>query len=275
MFVVIQKLKLKKQNTRGDYKKYRVTSITFAIGGVTKTSYSYNPDYEAGRFEREHQEAFKISIHQSYRDDGKVKKIQCVLGTIGYYDLAGDWGLYDFIESGLNHAAQMFGMPDGLYDLVEAKVVPLRKVIQKEYCKTEEYKTICDRKKVQEEYRKAKAAFSKKYHVSENEFDYCFDVFGHVMNQEYLDEIIRSAKAYGSYGSYSDCSSGNYSDTTGRSDYSSYFETKSSTYTVEEKQTLKRFYKALSMKFHPDMNPDSDTTKEMQLLNKLSDEWGL
>lgn len=29
------------------------------------------------------------------------------------------------------------------------------------------------------------------------------------------------------------------------------------------------------MKFHPDVNPDNDTTKEMQLLNKLKESWGL
>lgn len=38
---------------------------------------------------------------------------------------------------------------------------------------------------------------------------------------------------------------------------------------------LKQFYKALPMKFHPDMNMGEDTTKQMQLLNKLKEDWGV
>ncbi len=31
----------------------------------------------------------------------------------------------------------------------------------------------------------------------------------------------------------------------------------------------------LSRKFHPDLNPDRDTTEAMKLVNRLKDDWGL
>ena len=275
MFVVIQEIQLKKPNKNGAYKEYEVNTISFTIGGVTKTSYSYYQKIDAGRFERPHKEAFKISLHQSFRENGKVKKKQCVLATIGYYVLAEDWGLYDYVESGLTRAGTIFGSPDELYELVEEKITPLRERIQKEFHKSEEYKTVITRKKVLDKYQKFKAAFAKKYNVDAMEYDYCFDVLGNVMNQEYLDEIIKNAEAYRSNSSYSNSSSGNYSKSSESYDYSSYFKSKSSTYTDEEKQMLKKFFKTLSIKFHPDMNLDTDTTKEMQLLNKLNEEWNL
>jgi hypothetical protein len=275
MFIVIQKIQVKKPNKNGAYKIFKVDQLSISYDGVTKTHYYYNADYEAGRFDRPHREAYKISVHQSYRENGKVKTKQCVLGTIGYYAIAEDWGLYDYVSSGLDRAAKIFEDTEGLYDLVEAKFAPLEKRIQKEFHSTEEYKTVHERDKAQKRYQKTKAAFAKKYGVDADEYDYCYDIFGHVMNPDYLEEIIKRANAYSSYSnsSYSNYSSG--SNSNNQQDYSSYLNSNSSNYTDDEKQTLKRFYKKLAMEFHPDRNPDTDTTKEMQLINKLKDEWNL
>jgi len=38
---------------------------------------------------------------------------------------------------------------------------------------------------------------------------------------------------------------------------------------------LRKFYMALSQMFHPDSNPNADTTKEMQFLNRLREDWGV
>lgn len=42
-----------------------------------------------------------------------------------------------------------------------------------------------------------------------------------------------------------------------------------------EKETdmLEEFYKKLSKIYHPDLNPGTDTTAQMQLLNRLKESW--
>lgn len=75
--------------------------------------------------------------------------------------------------------------------------------------------------------------------MDSDEYDRCYDVFGKLRNPEYLDKIKREYKQ--------------------RKEY----------------ETLKQFYRTLSKKFHPDANPDTDTSKQMQLLNKLKGKWGL
>jgi hypothetical protein len=269
MFIAIQEIQREKANKDGTYREFKVDSTSFTFNGVTKTSYSYNPQYDSGHFERPHREAYKISVHQSYRENGKVKTTQCVLGTIGYYSLAEDCPLYDYIASGLDQANEMFEGTENLYDLVEAKIAPIKKRIQREYHKTEEYKTVQERELIQKKYQNAKAAFSKKYRVDADEYDHCYDIFGHVMEPNYLNEIIRRAESYRSYSNYS------YSNYSRQKDYRSYVNSNSSNYTDEEKQTLKVFYKKLAMEFHPDTNPGVDTTKEMQILNKLKEGWGI
>jgi hypothetical protein len=56
---------------------------------------------------------------------------------------------------------------------------------------------------------------------------------------------------------------------------SSYGGSISNNYKEEDKAVLKQFYRELSKKFHPDANPDIDTSQQMQLLNQLKQEWGL
>lgn len=55
----------------------------------------------------------------------------------------------------------------------------------------------------------------------------------------------------------------------------SYSAAPSSNYTDDETAMLKQFYKVLSKKYHPDLNPGRDTTAEMQLLNRLKQIWGI
>ena len=274
MFVVIQEVQLKKPNTHGAYREYEVQTMTFSFSGVSKTKYCYYPSNDTGRFERPHREAYKISIQENSRVDGKIRKKQCVVATMGYYYLAEDClGLYDFVERGVNRAARMFGKDfNTLYDLVQAKIDPLSERLRKEFHETEEYKVCRKREQIQNAYREAKAAFAKKYYVDGDEYDYCYNIFGEVMNQSYLDEIIRKAQAYNTYSSHSRSGAGGSSYS---GDYSSYFKTESGNYTENDKQLLKKFYKALSLKYHPDMNPDFDTTGEMQLLNRLKESWGI
>ena len=55
----------------------------------------------------------------------------------------------------------------------------------------------------------------------------------------------------------------------------SYCGTAASNYNEADKAMLKKFYRTLSKAFHPDSNPDKDTSEEMKMLNQLKSEWGL
>ncbi|NBI88472.1 hypothetical protein D3Z47_20730, partial [Lachnospiraceae bacterium] len=55
----------------------------------------------------------------------------------------------------------------------------------------------------------------------------------------------------------------------------SYCGTAASNYNEADKVMLKKFYRALSKAFHPDSNPDKDTSEEMKMLNRLKSDWGV
>lgn len=80
---------------------------------------------------------------------------------------------------------------DFIYTLANEKFEPLYDKISKEYQQTEEYKVVHERKRIQDAYEKARFAFAEKYACDIREYDDCFDVFGHLMNQKYLDEVKR------------------------------------------------------------------------------------
>lgn len=270
MYCVIQTLQRKKSNPYGDYKKYEVSSMTISFpDGTSKTHYSYYPDYEAGRFERPRRESYRISIHESRREGGKVVKRQCAIATIGYYGLADGFGLYDYIDSGISRAVNVFGVDyEILFSLVERKVQPLADKIQKEFRKSEEYKARRQREKIERAHQKAKKEFGKKYGVDPDEYDYCYNIFGELMEEEYLNKIIRQQEARRSYREYR---GSNYSGGGSRS----YSIPSVSTYNEDEAAILKQFYRSLSKAYHPDLNLGKDTTAEMQLLNKLKESWGI
>lgn len=272
MFCVIQEIQLKKPNSYGAYQKLEADFFSLKINGVQNPPKWYYK-YTGERFPRPHKEAYKISIHQSYRENGRVKKRQYNIATMSYYDLA-EYGFYECSsEERIQIVADQLGCSmDSLYEIISAKLDPLQERIQKEFQKSEEYKTHKKHEKILEKYRKEKARFGKKYSIDADEYDYCYNVFGEVVNQEYLERIIQSANTSRSYRTY-DYST--YTNDYFSGDSSSYFVSKDSTYTEDEKQILKKFYKALSLKFHPDVNPDTDTTKEMQLLNRLKESWKL
>ncbi|WP_333860042.1 hypothetical protein [Clostridium sp.] len=152
--------------------------------------------------------------------------------------------------------------------MVYEKFDPIIAAVEKEFEATKEYKVKRKHEKILKEYIKAKAAFEKKY--GDRTYDYCYDVFGVLRNKEYLKELkdnYRAQQQY--YSSYYDNFKSNYSN-----NYNSgYFENKQSTYNEDDKAKLKKIYKVLALKFHPDMEEgDSDM---MKFINKLKEQWGI
>lgn len=267
MYCVIQKIENKRPNIGGGAKELKVSEFKFNIGdGKPETKYDY---IMTGKFERPIKTAYRISIHKSYRENGKVKKKQWVICTMSYYDLV-EWSLYDCADVKITNVSDETGISvDDIYNMIYKKLDPIIEGITKEYEATEEYKTKVKHNKIIVKYTESKTRFEKKY--GQDTYDYCYDVFGVLRNKEYLKELQDVYKAKEDYySSYYENFKSNYSSS--NSD-SSYCNIGQSTYTEDEKVKLKKIYKVLALKFHPDMNNgDGDM---MKFVNKLKDQWGV
>ncbi|WP_102399514.1 hypothetical protein [Haloimpatiens massiliensis] len=267
MYCVIQEIENKRFNEFGAYKQLEVDCMSFCIDGQARTKYLYK--YTGERFKRPIRKAYKISIHKSYRKDGKVKKKQWVICTIGYYNII-DYGTWigDY-TIGLNNKLQDIGITEEkLCELVYKKLDPIIEKVKIEFQKTEEYKTHKKHREIIDKYLKAKNEFESLY--GSDTYDYCYDIFGVLRNEEYLKDLKATYEAQKTYrDNYSSYHSNDYSNY----DFSGYFKTNTSNYTKEEKTYLKTIYKAAAMKLHPDIKKDNG--EGMKFLNKLKEEWGI
>jgi len=293
MFCVIQEIERKKQPNPGYSKELVSKYMRMTIQGEDCSHWWHC--YSDEKFERTIKTAYKISVHQSERIGGKVHKKQFALCTIGFYELAEDfYGLYDYCDSKIQTVASELGIPaESIYDEVEKKLEPIKDKAIEIFMQTEEYKTHEDHERITTIHVARKTQFNEKYgfNATDYEYDQCYDVFGVLQNPERLAQIERQYKERIEYEkksrSYRKSYSGNYSNSQESSYYdysssnynnnqeSSYFKTSYINYNDTEKEQLKQFYRVLSRKFHPDSNPDTDTSSQMQLINKLKEQWGL
>ena len=293
MFCVIQEIERKKQPKPGYSKELVSKYMRMTIQGEDCSHWWYY--YSDEKFERTIKTAYKISIHQSERIGGKVHKKQFVLCTVGFYELVDDYfTLYDYCDSKIQITADELGVSiDSIYDEVEKKLEPIKEKAIEIFIQTEEYKTHEEHERITTMHAARKTQFNEKYgfDARDNEYDQCYDVFGVLQNPERLKQIEKQYQERIEYekksSSYRNSYYGNYSNSQGSSYYdssnsnynnyqeSSYFKTIGSNYNDTEKEQLKQFYRVLSRKFHPDANPDKDTSGEMQLINKLKEQWGL
>lgn len=278
MFCVIQEIELKKSNKSGHPKELTSNFMQMSISGIDMSHYYYR--YSEERFERPIKKAFKISIHKSYREGGKPKKKQFALCTVNYYDIADGWfSLYDFCNKKIDLLSKDLEISsDAIYELVEIKLNPLIETIQNEFSQTEEFKIHEEHERITTVYAAQKIQFTEKYGCDKDKYDEIYNVFGELMNKEKLDELKNDYKARQEYeeksSSYQEQNYSNHNEYYKGSN-SSYSNNISSNHGTEDKESLKQFYRELSKKFHPDSNPDIDTSKQMQLLNQLKDEWGV
>lgn len=264
MYCIVQEIQNKKSNPYGAHKEIEVYSWSF--NGEVIYSYRFSDD----RYERPIKTAYKITLRESYRVDGKIKAKQWSLGTIGYYDMF-NYGYYEYVEGKLQAISDETGIPwDKLYDIVETKLEPLYERIRAEYTQTEEYKVSQKHSEITRKYAEARAQFENTY--GSNTYDRCYDVFGTLRNAEYLEVLKKNHSYYeqfrSNYNSYSyqDYFKGNYN--------SSYQENSGSNYNEEDKVKLRKCFKILAKYFHPDSA--TGDTELMQFINdKLKKEWNL
>ena len=267
MYCVIQEIPTKKPNKGGYSKELKVEYMKMTIMGQDEGHYYYTTK---GKFDRPIKKAYKISIHQSYREDGHVKKKQFSICTVNYYDLATDiFSLYDWGDSKIQSAAEALNCdPDVLYDLITKKIEPLQNTIQAEFQETEEYKTHIKIDQIIAEYRKNKEKWNKKYGFTGNEYDKCYDVFGTLRNPDLLDQFQKQRRQSEEYYQKSRSYQENF-----YSNYNQYVQ--SSVEQSDKQEALKAIYRAAAKALHPDANPGKDTTRAMAVLNDLKKQWGL
>lgn len=279
MYCVIQEVPSKRTGS-AEPKEIIAAAYSWTIQGESGEKYYYRMSDE--HFARPEKKSFRISIHRSYRENGKVRKQQVALCTIGYYDIVDFGGWYhDFICGGaLEAKREALGIPEEELDaMVCAKLDPVIERVWEDFRQTEEWKARQEHRAILEEYRRRKAAFAEKWETDADEYDYIYDVFGKLRNPEHLKKVKTDYKARREYEKQSrsyyrnqySSYSGNASGSTG----SSYGTISSGNYTEQEKAILKQFYRELSKRFHPDSNPDRDTSEHMKLLNQLKVTWGL
>ncbi|MEG0181638.1 MAG: hypothetical protein RSG52_15130 [Terrisporobacter sp.] len=275
MYCVIQEIKLKKPDMKGNSKD--IEPYTGSAGN--EVYYSYRKSSEC--FERDIKKAYKISIHHSYREDGKVKKKQWVICTIGHYYMI-EWGSWIGDCCRLEDKLEAIGISEEeLCDLVYAKLDPLIERIKNEYQETEEYRVATKNEKIIKKHQASEREFNKKYGKG---YDQCYDIFGELKNETKLNQILEDYKYHKEYEeksrqrqeerykrSYYENSNGNHN----YSGSSSYSKANSSNHNDNEKKLLKKIYKKMAMEFHPDrnLNNQDEAQEIMVLINKLKEQW--
>lgn len=270
MYCVIQEIELKKEDIHRYEKELEVYKNEWIINGVEVGQYCYR--YTGGKFERPIRKAYKISLHKSYREDGKVKKKQYSICTMSYYDIADNstW-IQDYMRlSRWDSLLDRIGITeDDLCNIVYKKLDPLIEQIQKEFKQTEEYKTREKHRKIINKYLEEKQKFKNEY--ASDSYDYYYDVFGVLREPEKFEAFKQQYEASKTYqSSYQESYYSNYNSYNFNSSYSTI---KQSNYTEEEKGYLKKIYRAAAAKLHPDVIKDDG--KGMKFLNDLKEQWGI
>lgn len=276
MFCVIQEVNVRKAS-RGSPRTLEVYESSLTVNGMHYRYYRYRKSEE--RFERPIKKAYRISVHKSYREGGKVRKKQTVICTINYYEIADGFCWFgDYVIGSLKAKADALGVTEAeLCDTVEAKLQPLIDRIKAEYEQTEEYATSQEHDRIIREWTEKRKAFAKEYGVDQDEYDRCYDVFGILRNPERLERIKADQAFREEYERRSWENSRSYYENY-RSNYggeSGYCRNSVNTYTEDNRAVLKKFYRVLAKAFHPDSNLDADTSAEMKILNQLKNDWGV
>lgn len=259
MYCVVQEIQNKKQNNLGAYKEIEVYS--FNVMG--KDVYSYR--FVGERCERTNKTAYKVTVRESHRVEGKVKAKVWTLGTFTYYSMC-EYGYYEDIERPIQRIADETGKSfDEIYSIVEKKLDPIFKRIRSEYEQSEEYKVNQKNIAITQKYVADKAQFERVY--GRNTYDYCYDVFGTLRNTQYL-EILKMCRRY------HEGNQSNYNSSEYQKNLSSYQSNLYSNYNEEERKKLKKCFKVLAKYFHPDSS--TGDTEIMKFLNdRLKKDWNI
>ncbi|WP_427107959.1 hypothetical protein [Lysinibacillus xylanilyticus] len=270
MFCVIQRIQKKKPDGHGAAKELLVDTDVYIVDGEEIMVYAYQ--YGEERFERPILDAYKISIHHSYRENGKVKKKQWAICTMSYYDVV-EYSVEDkIIHSELEAKVSEMGISKGeLYKMIYDKLNPLEEAIRAEYEQTDEYKVHQEHMTILRTHRNVRDEFEKLY--GKGTYNRIYDVHGTLRNEEYLKKVMAAKKASEEYTRRSQEESQKRFKEQFKNGWSSYSTASSSNYNDDEKKMLHEIYRMASKKFHPDVSGDDGS--KMKFLTKLKEQWEL
>lgn len=278
MYFYIQELSTKRV-VKGSSKEIIVG--TKNVDGLLVNTYKFSDE----RFVRDVKKAYRITMHESYRENGKVKKRQWVVATLNYYEIAEsieddlfdfDNGVYYKLLDKIYTITDTFEMSEDekeslLDDLLEqfaSKMDTLFNRITDEFIATEEGKTFVEHKKLIKKHKENRRKFMSENDALGLEYDVCYDIHGNLTNSAYLEKITkRKSSQQKEKNSNYNREENNY--------HNRYRSGSSVSYTENQKKILKQFYRVLGKTFHPDSNTGRDTSEQMKFLNKLKEDWGL
>ncbi len=157
---------------------------------------------------------------------------------------------------------------EDIEELIHTKISPLQERIRKEFEQTEEYKTNLRNQEIIKTHNENKERFEAIY--GSDTYDYCYNVFGELMNADYLKELKERKRQKES--SYQKQKENNRNDFNYDRYFGGYLNNTSGNYTETEKIYLKKIYKAISREFHPD-NPKGNNDIMKFINDKLKTEW--
>lgn len=228
------------------------------VSGIEVNTYSFSDD----RFEREPKWTYTITLHESKRVGNGIKTKQAVVASVNYYDIAEyiepEEFYLDLLQKLDEAALKIKGEKlsdeeqEELYEEFGEKVHFIFDIFE-EFKETEEYKVHKRHVDILNEYKNRKEDFLRNNDCFDTEYDVCYDVYGHLTNLHYLQQIKKRSEKH-------------YYEPNNR---------RSSIYSSDDRKILKGIYRTLCKSYHPDNNPNKNTDKEIQMINKLRDEWGL
>lgn len=274
MYVAVQKI-YGKSKVYG-YSKDVVTT-TLNLGTTIRYGWEYSEDC----FERENY-SYKIVVKESYREGGKVKQKQIVMGTYHWFDFIDhcicpdDWFCEKLSDAFLDKSGKEM---DAIYDQIDKKIEDIQSIESKKWTSSREYKVHNRHLEMIRKYESKKVVFDELY--GNDIFEQVYDIHLKIMNQELYDRLpqIRAEKKKADEAKREqerrehEEQQKKWDDFYRQYSSGSYPIGSSSTYTDKEKEYLNKFYKVLAKKFHPDVLENDN--EAMQFLNKLKEQWGI
>lgn len=255
------------------YAKELLTGTKILENGIVINTHMYSED----RFARKPKSSYTIFLCRTYKENGKTKTKQHTVCTINYWDIAESYAddlidmedalwfkIYDkfipIIKQIYGEEGRKYENEEDFYDSIEEitddfwEKVKFFENITGKFRKTKECQVHEGHRAILAEYAQKKKEFMQNHDCFPDEYDICYDIYGNLTNEDYLSRIKNRTNA-------------------GKGTARERIVYRDANYSEEEKRLLKKFYRTLAMKYHPDSNDGSH--EGMELINKLKSQWGI